>query len=74
MRVISGRLCNGTAMGIGDRVCQMNFGVTKQYAITRTPKGTSSSTNDLDTYKRQDNSKVLQFSELIKVLEPFTLG
>lgn len=73
MRTISGRLCNGTSIAMEDRVCQMNFGVTKQYAVTRTSKGTASTTKDLDTYKRQDESKVLQTNEMIKALDPFTL-
>ncbi len=74
MRVINGRLCNGNALTLGDRICQMNFGVTKQYAVSRTPTGTSSSTKDLDDYKRQDNTKVLQVNELIKVLDSFALS
>lgn len=74
MKVISGRLCNGTQMSPANRVCQMNFGVTKQYGVSRSTRGTYSSTTDLPDYKRQDQSKVLQTSDLIKVLDPFTLN
>lgn len=74
MKVISGKLCNGAAIQPYDRVCQMNFGVTKQYAVSRTPRGTFSSTPDLDTYKRQDTTMVLTVAELIQALQPFTLG
>lgn len=73
MKVASGKLCNGTALQPYDRVCQMNFGVTKQYAVSRSVRGTFSSTPDLDIYKRQDTTKVLQVSELINALQPFTL-
>lgn len=74
MKAVSGRQCNGKTVTIPDRICQMNFGVTKQYAVTRTPRGTNTSTSDLPTYKRQDKTTVLQISELLKPLEPFTLG
>lgn len=74
MRVIDGYRCNGQKLPLGDRVCQMNFGVTKQYAVTRSSKGTASTAKDLGDYKRQDNSKVLQTNEMIKALDPFTLG
>ena len=74
MKVISGKLCNGTTIAMGDRVCQMNFGVTKQYAVTRTTRGTASSTTDLPAYKRTNNTPVLQTNENIKTLEPFTLA
>jgi|GEM_PF-6300018 len=73
MKVVYGKNCQGDDITVGNRICQMNFGVTKQYAVSRSTKGTFSSTKDLDTYERQDNTKVLQVSELIKVLEPYTL-
>lgn len=76
MKVVSGRQCNGAALQPFDRVCQMNFAVTKQYAVARNTQGTSSSTKDLPVYKRQDplNSSVLNTSEMIKTLQAFTLG
>ncbi len=73
MKVVSASMCNGDRVDTYDRVCQMNFGVTKQYAVSRNTHGTFSSTDDLDTYKRQDTTPVLKTTELIKVLQPFTL-
>ena len=76
MRVVSGRRCNDvgqSSVTFPNRICQMNFGVTKQYAVSRSTQGTFSSTKDLPDYRRQGNTPVLQTNEMIKTLEPFML-
>lgn len=73
MKVVGGKQCNGTPLQPFDRICQMNFGVTKQYAVARTVRGTFASTPDLPTYGRQDGTPVLNVTDAINALKPFIL-